>query len=544
MLKRRRTEQDGLHPTRDSERAYGQSRRDPAAVEPPSTPTGLPPTTPSPEVRRRRSKRRGSFLRQIGAVGAILVGGYVLLPFLLNAGRMRPVAEQTLGQNLGRPVRIGSLRFSPTFGTLIATDVSVADDPAFSPAPFLYARRVELSVRRIPLLLRRAIEVTHVSLEEPTVTLIRNATQWNFEAILAAGPPAGDTSPGPSLRIRRGIVVVRASDRPAPFELRDVNLDSPPFFSSRQNAFTLTAEVGGGGTLKLGGKWGPLRWQGRAPAFPVNLLVNASNVPIAESNLTTAIAPGADGLLSVDGTIEADGAALQIKGNAELDKLRLSADGSPATEPLPFAFSLGHDFARHSGTLSRCDLTLGKGAASVKGTYLLSDDGAMVKLGVEAHGVPVTPLSGLLPAAGVPLPPGSALQGGVAFIELSIEGNLKRPTATGKVSFNNSKLMGFNLEERLSGVDGLDLLHLSRDLPIDEWRSNVRITPGRITLSDMEVVLPELGVFTGQGAIDGHRTLDFQMSALRSGVADKRPIPFEVRGACISPIFRSPGKTA
>jgi len=58
------------------------------------------------------------------------------------------------------------------------------------------------------------------------------------------------------------------------------------------------------------------------------------------------------------------------------------------------------------------------------------------------------------------------------------------------------------------------------------------------------VVLPELGVFTGQGAIDGNRTLDFQMSALRNGVADKRPIPFVVRGACISPVFRSPSKTA
>jgi hypothetical protein len=50
-------------------------------------------------------------------------------------------------------------------------------------------------------------------------------------------------------------------------------------------------------------------------------------------------------------------------------------------------------------------------------------------------------------------------------------------------------------------------------------------------------------VFTGLGSIDSSRTLDFQMGVTRHGVSDKRVIPFVVRGACISPIFRQPGKT-
>jgi hypothetical protein len=32
------------------------------------------------------------------------------------------------------------------------------------------------------------------------------------------------------------------------------------------------------------------------------------------------------------------------------------------------------------------------------------------------------------------------------------------------------------------------------------------------------------------------------MNAIRSGVAEKHPIPFVVRGACTAPIFRQPGK--
>jgi len=103
--------------------------------------------------------------------------------------------------------------------------------------------------------------------------------------------------------------------------------------------------------------------------------------------------------------------------------------------------------------------------------------------------------------------------------------------------------MSFDLEERLSSVVGLDLLHIDRNLAIETWRSSVRITPEMIRLSDMEVELPQVGTLTGGGAIHWNRTLDFQMTAIRNGVAEKRPIPFVVRGACVSPIFRPPGKS-
>jgi AsmA protein len=526
MMKRRRTEQD--------EMLVGRV--------PPGAPAAPPLPGPSPAARQRRRRRRGSFLRQIGAVAAILIAVYVALPFLLSASRMRSAVEEKLSQNLGRRVRIGSLRFSATFGALIASDVSIADDPAFSSAPCFHALRMDLSVRRIPLILRRAVELTGVSIEDPTVTLIRSGQQWNFHTILAAGSPAGDTSPGPGLKVRRGIMVVRASDRHDPVVLRDIDLEAPRISTVIANAFALTATVGGGGALKINGNWGPVEWRGRIPSVPMSLLVNARKVAIAESNLLAELADAVGGLWSMDGTIESDGARLQVKGNGELDKVRLSANGSPTTEPLNLAFALEHDFATHTGTLSRFDLTLLKGGASIEGTYTLADEGAILKLKAQAQGAPVTLLSGLLPAAGVPLPPGTTLQGGLAFIELEIEGNLKGPTTTGTVTLNNTKLMSFDLEDRLSSVDGLDMLHISRDLPIDSWRSIVQITPERLAVSGLEVVVPEIGLFAGQGAIDVNRTLDFQMSAVRHGVADKRPIPFVVRGACIAPIFRQPGK--
>jgi AsmA protein len=483
-------------------------------------------------------------LRQIGAVAGLLVLGYAALPFLLNGGRIRPIVEAALSSKLGRPVRVGSLRFSPTFGTLIASDVAIADDPAFSSAPFFYAQRVDLSVNRIPLIVSRRLEITGVLLEAPTVTLIRNASQWNFYGVLAAGQATAGADPGPRLRVSRGIVVIRATDRAEPFVLREVDLDAPRVSAARDNTVALTATVGGGGTLKLSGNWGPVTWQGRSPVAPVNILVHAQKLALAESNLTAALAPGVGGFLSLDGTVESDGVTIRVSGNAEFDKLKLSEKGQPAGEPLLFGFTLSHDTAKGTGVLSRCDLALRKGSAGISGDYMMAGDSPLLKLRATGQAVPVTMVSGLLPAAGVPLPPGTSLQGGLAFLDLAIEGDLHAPTTSGSVTMNNTKLMNFDLEERFSAVAGLDLLHIKSDLEIAEWRATVRATPETITLTDLQVELPEVGWFTGAGVIDASRMLDFQMAAVRHGTSDKRPIPFVARGPCISPIFRQPGKTS
>jgi AsmA protein len=462
----------------------------------------------------------------------------------LNGGRIRPIVEAALTSKLGRPVRVGSLRFSPTFGTLIASDVAIADDPAFSSAPFFYAQRVNLSVSRIPLIVSRRLEITGVQLESPTVTLIRNASQWNFYGVLAAWQAAGGADPGPRLRVSRGIVVIRATDRAEPFVLREVDLDAPRISAGRGNTVALSATVGGGGTLKLSGNWGPVVWHDRSPVAPVNILVNATKLALAESNLTAALAPGVGGFLSLDGTVESDGVIIRVSGNAEFDKLRLSEKGQPAGEPLLFGFTLSHDTAKGTGVLSRCDLALRKGSAGIRGDYMMAGDSPLLKLRAMGQAVPVTMVSGLLPAAGVPLPPGTSLQGGLAFLDLAIEGDLHAPTTSGSVTMNNTKLMNFDLEDRFSAVAGLDLLHIKSDLEIAEWRATVRATPEKITLTDLQVELPEVGWFTGNGVIDGSRMLDFQMAAVRHGTSDKRPIPFVARGPCISPIFRQPGKSS
>jgi AsmA protein len=517
MLKRRRTEQDKL--LGDSSFALSSAGA------------------------RARRRRRGRFraARYCVVTAAILATPYLSLSLLVRAGKIQPVLEAKLSQELGRQVTIGGLGVGPGFGTLTASDVSIADDPLFSSAPFMHAQKIALSVDRWPLIFQGRVEVSAVAIEEPTITLIHNRSEWNYYGVLAAGPAPSATSPGLSLSIRRGILVVRGeSDEPLVF--REVSLDAPRFSTAMDSQFLFTAAVSGGGTLKVNGRAGPVRWQGRSALIPASVLINAKRVSIGDVNLAAAISSSVGGLLSLDAAGEFDGTGLEMKGTVQFDKLRLSAQGSPAPEALVFGFTLDYDAARRGGRLSRCEAALKKGAATITGTYAFEEKNTKVNLAVSAQGVAISPLSGMLAAAGVPLPPGTSLQGGVAFLNLAVEGDLSGPNVTGAVAVHNTKLTSFDLEDRLSEISGLDMLHISRDLLIDEWSANVRVGPEGIAVRDLVVQLPEVGTLTGNGAIEPDRTLQFSMVAVRSRVAEKRPIPFTVRGACISPIFRQTGK--
>src|SRR5690348_5603525 len=83
----------------------------------------------------------------------ILVGLVVLiavaalaLPLFVNAETLRPVLESKLSAALGRQVRVSGLHFSLFSGGVAADGLSISDDPAFGPAPFIRAKAVKVSV--------------------------------------------------------------------------------------------------------------------------------------------------------------------------------------------------------------------------------------------------------------------------------------------------------------------------------------------------------------------------------------------------------------
>ena len=129
-----------------------------------------------------------------GAIGALLLA-IVALPFLIDANRFRPELESRLTQSLGRAVKVGDLKLSLLSGGVAADDLSIADDPAFSPAPFLQARSLHVRVDLTALIFSRKLAVRGLIIHQPRISLLQSpAGDWNFSTLgtkKAAAAPSG-----------------------------------------------------------------------------------------------------------------------------------------------------------------------------------------------------------------------------------------------------------------------------------------------------------------------------------------------------------------
>jgi len=111
-------------------------------------------------------------------VGVVIVIGLclvviLLLPVLLDLNRYRDRYLPVLEQALHRPVDVADVRLTifPTLGVRLR-DMTIADDPAFSPNPFVTIPSAEVVIQWKPLFSRR-IQVEHVVIQNPIVRVIR-----------------------------------------------------------------------------------------------------------------------------------------------------------------------------------------------------------------------------------------------------------------------------------------------------------------------------------------------------------------------------------
>ena len=143
-----------------------------------------------------------TFLRsKRGAV--LLCAAFLLVLFLFRpgAGRLKNRTANTIGQALQRQVEIGSmhLRLLPSPGFDLDNFV-VHDDPAFSAEPLLRAQEVTASLR-LTALLRARLEVSRLSLTEPSLNLVRTAAgRWNLDPSFRTAAAGTGSGSGPAIR--------------------------------------------------------------------------------------------------------------------------------------------------------------------------------------------------------------------------------------------------------------------------------------------------------------------------------------------------------
>jgi AsmA protein len=212
----------------------------------------------------------------IGAVVALVILVAVCLPLFLNADSFRARIESTLTKSLGRKVTIGKLDLSVWSGGLVATNSTVADDPAFSTQPFIQADSVKIGVEILPLILSKQIRIRGFSLESPKVQLLRAANgTWNYSTIGKTASPAQDADTKqafPDLtvghvtiengRFTVGMQPAAGAAAGAPVRVYDqVNLEAKDFGFKNAFPFTVSAHVPGDGTVDLKGNAGPINQQ-------------------------------------------------------------------------------------------------------------------------------------------------------------------------------------------------------------------------------------------------------------------------------------------
>src|SRR5262249_41934652 len=125
----------------------------------------------------------------------------IIVPLFINVDSFRPDLEKKISAALNRQVHIGKLEASILSGGATASDISIADDPAFNKGPFLSASSVKVGWQLMPLIFSRQLKVTSLTVQKPEITLLKNsAGKWNYSTLggktqKTAPEPAGKTAP-------------------------------------------------------------------------------------------------------------------------------------------------------------------------------------------------------------------------------------------------------------------------------------------------------------------------------------------------------------
>jgi AsmA protein len=497
---------------------------------------------------------------------AVLLVIVIALPFFINANQFKPTLETDLSQALGRKVEIGNIDLALLAGGVSIDNVTISDDPAFSPTPFLKAKQLTVGVSLLSLIFSKKLEVRSFTITDPEVSLMRSSSgKWSFSSLGAAAPKssAPAASSGSTnftvekLTISNGTITVsKAGESKKPHVYSEVNLEASDLSYTTQFPFQMTAKTPGGGAVKVTGKAGPLNATDSAET-PFNATVAVQHLDIASTGFVDP-SSGLAGLIDFNGDLASDGHQATSKGTVKADKIKLVPAGSPAKVTVNVDYETDYDLKHETGVLKRGDVHIGKALAHLTGTYETGGSEASVHMKWNGQGMSVPDLEGVLPAVGVAMPSGASLTSGTLDANLAINGPVNKLSITGPINLSNGKLTGFSLKSKLGALGPLASLGGGgggSDTEIQTLSADLKVDPQATHADNLNVVVPSIGTITGTGNVSASGQLDCKMvanltagnpvGALTSGISllggggksKGDGIPFKIQGTTTNPIF-------
>src|SRR5713226_1285829 len=283
-------------------------------------------------------------LRIFAIVAGVLIVLLLVLPFVIPVNQFRPTIEEKASAALGRKVQLGNLSLSLLSGSLAAEDLSIADDPKFSPAPFLTAKSIKVGVEVMPLSFSKTLHVTGITIQDPKITLLRNpAGNWNYSSLAGSeakaerkATPAAARSNGTSsptelsvkkLELTNGSIIVGTTTSQKRSAYDNVNVTASDVSLTSKFPVTVTAKLPGGGDFNIDGTLGPVN-QNDTSLTPLDAKLKVSGLNLASTGFLDP-SLGLGGLLDLDATLASKNGEAETNGNAKLSKALLIAGGSP-----------------------------------------------------------------------------------------------------------------------------------------------------------------------------------------------------------------------
>jgi AsmA protein len=450
------------------------------------------------------------------AVLVIVVVG--LVPFLVNVDSFRPRVEDQLSSSLGRKVTLGHLSFSLITGSMVADNITVADDPAFATTPFLEAQQLRIGIEVWQFLFHRKVRITDFTVDSPAIHLIHaQKGTWNFSSLGsgAAKPASQQESLIPSLtvgeiKIKSGSATVSSlPETGKPFAYTDINLSIEKFSFMQSFPFQLSAKLPGDGSFDLGGTAGPVAAKDAA-ATPFQATLHLKHFdPVASGVVEPG--QGISMIADFDTQLISDGTSLTSKGKITASRLQLARGGTPASQPVNIDYTVSDNLVERTGRISDISIHAGSVAVHIGGSYRLAGQAAQLNLHLAAPNLPIDQLELLLPVFGVNLPSGSRLTGGTLTANLNITGPISGAVIAGPVEIDNTQLAGFDLGSRIQGMNPLG--GTSGGTAIQKVSADLNSSPQTTQLSNIYGSIPQIGTATGSGTVSPSQALDFQMVA-------------------------------
>jgi AsmA protein len=499
----------------------------------------------------------------VSAIAALVVLTGLGLWLFLDANQFRPQLEAAMGGALGRKVSIGNLTIAPFSGGMGIEDLSIADDPAFSTAPFVTAKAVKVGVDLVPLIFSRSLHVTSFRLEDPQVVLLNSPSGlWNFSGLGSPGESSSAPSGGSAaalgvvikqLEIANGRILVgtpgvRGKER----VYENVNLEVSDLSLTSQFPFRVTAKTPGGGTVALDGKAGPLSATDLADT-PIQATAEVSHLDVASTGFIDP-ASGLAGLIDFKGSLASEAGQLRSKGAVNATGIQLVPGGTPARVPIKLDYESEYTRKTKTGVIKQGDVRIGKAVARLTGDYKTGGEAITVRLKVVGARMPAPDLEATLPAIGMTLPSGASLTQGTMDVNLAISGPIDRLLIAGPITLADATLAGFDLGGKLSALPSLSGARTGAGRPGDRGdnltaiqllTATFRVAPDGIRADNLNVIAPAFGALTGSGTIAPTGNLDFRMVVKLAGQLTRvaglgqqaNSIPFRIQGTSANPIF-------